>query len=564
MVELTKFDFIQYTPEELENINLLADFIELCHAKLLDISEALKEITAAIDKAESKETLNECKARLAELEQENKTQFDKLKEATAEQQAIYEAAKQRYFNSLETEQDILTDAQKVLNAVSKEDYESYNHYVTRLKDFTEQSLEIIKQAGGADKITDEDRQAIERLKTTTEKRANYTGFKMFLIMCCTTQIEAYKAKGFEPTALYELINARAAADYTPTPEEIENSQADTLSAGLTEQQEFDIIRTQRPTKYLSINDAASNALFNPSRQITALEKFGEQSNGQLFFTGLAVYTGKKGKQEVNALLSVWYEDENITLTQNGKPAVINDYDRAVFNAICTLYSNGTTAFTLNMLYCAITGKEIHEIVLTDKTKGELLRALNKLKRTEIELNFENEAGQYTFTDAEGNTLTLHRFKETIINLAEADVVINGQAVHAYVINSKPKLLIYAENKKQVLPAPYKALELKIGEKNTPERIALRQFLIDEIGRISKGSAEQCNHITHEAIYNRVQYVKGCSELTKKQKASIRESAIMILDNFVAANMIKAYKEVKQGKSYHHIEITPAEPETSAE
>lgn len=534
-MDITQFNFIQYTEAELEALSKWRHYFSTQTEQLISQAE---QVTKAKGKAEA-----ELKAQM----QETNARIETAKTAIID---INRAAEERYYKSVTTEQAILDDARKVLNAATKADYEQHETQIyagnEALAEFIEKHRERITEA--------ELERYSEILATASEPpELNYEGYVAYLIGCTRLQFNALRHNNLSNAPLADLIREQAAGAYEPPEQQAEP---------LTEQQAEAILRTTRPENLMSINDAATNKIFNPIWQTKAIAKFGERNTGQLFFEEIEITTGKKGKQKVNSLLSVWYDD-NITFTRNDKTIVLNDYDRAVFNAIITLYLNGTTAFTLPMLYGAITGKENSDIYLKPETKSELLAALNKLRKSEVELKFDNEAGQYTFTDESGNTLTLHRFKETIINIGEADITINGNPVRAYVISSKPKLLSYAQAKKQIVKTPYKALELKhnaegktrTGLKNTPEVIALRQFLIDEIARIN--SPKQSNHITYDAIYSRVAFVKQIDELNKKQKLSTRQSTLAILNNFVAENYIKAYKEVTQGRAYHHIEIIPA-------
>ena len=530
-MDISQFNFIQFTEEEL---NEQAQWETIHHQQ----NELLLSLTEQLTKTNEGET-DKLIAQMQETIKEMGT-------ARTELMKIYRAAEIRYYESVPTEQAILDDARKVLAVATKEDYEntrkqSYTNY-KNISEYIKKDKERYKDVHNA-------YFNLIALSHTKPPKLNYSGYFAYLIGCTRLQLNAFKHHNLHDAPLADLIREQAAAAYEP-PEP------------LTEQQAEAILRTTRPESLISINDAATNRIFNPVWQTQAIAKYGELTTGQLFFTDIEIITGKKGKQKVNSLVSVWYDD-NITFTQNNKTIVLNDYDRAVFNAIITLYLNGTTAFTLPMLFGLITGKENSDIKLRPETKRELLAALNKLKKSEVELKFDNEAEQYTFKDENGNTLTLHRFKESIINIGEADIILNGNPVRAYVISSKPKLLSYAQAKKQIVTTPYKAIELKhnaegkarTGLKNTPEVIALRQFLIDEIARIN--SPKQSNHITYDAIYSRIAFVKQIDELNKKQKLSTRQSTLAILNNFVAEKYIKAYKEVTQGRAYHHIEIIPA-------
>lgn len=539
-------DFLEFTKEEIQELFPLLDKID----KLAETLTALLDemITA------NEENMPVLIAKVIKT----RSQLTKSNTRLIE---INKAAEDRYIQKEATEQEIINDAKFALSQATKEAYENYvstqqekdTSRLTQFQEFLRNHKEL---------ESDNLLEAYSENYPPTSNVTNWAGYSKFLLAAARLQLLAlnyhdYTKNGNNP--IVELIEAQASEAYEPPeePPELYPEQAAKPGEILTAKQELDIIRTSRPENYLSINDTVSNLLFNPERQSEAYTRqlAIKNDSGQLIFKDLEIKVGSKNKQEVTSLVSICYDNDNITFTQNGKPVGLDDYDRAVFNGIITIYLNGGTGFTLPVLYAAITGKSNSDIKITDDIRKWLLKALKKLKKVEVELDFSNEQELYTFKDESGNTLTLHSFKETVLNLGEGEFILNGQKVKGYVINSKPKLLSYAQAKKQIVTTPYKALELKIGEKNTPEVIALRQFLIDEIARIN--NPKQNNSITYQAIYSRIAYVKGIDELTKKQKISTRSSALMILNNFVASEYIKGYEEKTKGRAYHHIEITPS-------
>lgn len=402
----------------------------------------------------------------------------------------------------------------------------------------------------------------EELRQVLNIEPNYSFFLDYICWHITPHLQAlrYYDMAEELQKLMEYAKEYAAKFYTPQ-ELTEQTEPDAFKETISSITAPNI-QTSRPEFYISLNDAVSNAAFNPVRQEKIFNKPGElqtTESGQYYFADIGVNTGRK---KVNTFLSIYY-DNNITFTKGNKAIFLNDEDKGVLDGIITLIkaspSKNGTAFTLPMLYGAMTGRAASDARITPAIEKRLISKLKKLENTKVELNLENEKLHYT--NSEGETVELSGFKENIITLGEANVRINHTPVKAYVIRTKPMLLIYAESNDKLISTPIKALELGNGIKNTPEVIALRQFLINEIARI-KSPKPQSNHITYEAIYSRLEYLADASEpqtpkAREKARAQTRKNVYEILSSFKDAGIITTFKEVKQGKSYHHIEIIPA-------
>ena len=290
-------------------------------------------------------------------------------------------------------------------------------------------------------------------------------------------------------------------------------------------------------------------MFNYERQEKALRLYREQENGQISFADVNILTGKKGAKEVTTQISVWYDEAYFTYSRNDKPVLLNDFDASVLDAIVTLIENGTIAFTLPMLYATMTQQEIHKIKINKTIEQKLRTSLNRLEGTKVKIN----AGATDEIQINGNTIKKTYDKESVLSLGEKGYIINGQEVEAIYLKELPPLYVDAKARNKLLTTPRQALTLDIGERNTTEIIALKRYLRAEIARINNPG--QSHHIKYDTIYLRIGNVKG-QALDKKQKLNIRQSTIKILNKFLQAELIASFKEVKQGKAYHHIEIEP--------
>lgn len=519
-MDISQFNFLQFTEAELSQSAALQNIFFRQGELVISLAE---QLAAAEPEAEA-----EIRAKIARAARQRT-------KAQAELIEINNAAAERYFKTVPTEQAILDDARKVLAAATKEEYEAFeNPFATEAQNLIDQ-LELCK-----DKLSEAELKRLKYIKQASkapeQPKHDYAGYFVYLLSCTRLQLNALKYHKLRNAPLTDLIREQAAGAYEPPKEQ-------------AEQQKLEAIKTSRTDNLISLNSPQVNFLFNYERQENALKLYREQANGQISFADVDILTGKKGTKEVTAQISVWYDESAFTYTRNDKPVLLNDFDASILDAIVTLIENGTRAFTLPMLYATMTQQEIHKIKINKTIERKLRTGLNRLEGTKVKIN----AGITDEIQINGNTVKKTYDKESVLSLGEKGYIINGQEVEAIYLKELPPLYVDAKARNKLLTTPRQALALDIGERNTTEIIALKRYLRAEIARINNPG--QSRHIKYDTLYSRMSNVKG-QELDKKQKLSIRQSTIKILNKFVQAELIAAFKEVKQGKAYHHIEIVP--------
>ena len=98
----------------------------------------------------------------------------------------------------------------------------------------------------------------------------------------------------------------------------------------------------------------------------------------------AVYAGRKGKREINTMVSLavprqfWLEGKN----------QMDSYDKAVLNGVNSLLENGTVNFTIPMLYHAMTGKT--NPTVDEGLLQELQGRIERMRRTMITIDLSEE------------------------------------------------------------------------------------------------------------------------------------------------------------------------------
>jgi hypothetical protein len=138
------------------------------------------------------------------------------------------------------------------------------------------------------------------------------------------------------------------------------------------------------------------------------------------------------KNEVRTYNSLTYDDKNISITGQQE---FTAYDRAIHNAVCSLYASGNDVVTPAMVYRAATGMTETEKVSEQATEA-VKNSLDKSRFMRLKVDFTEEAKARGWNVDE---------TEIDSNLLEARVVTvrtGGNKVNAYKILATPVLYQY--------------------------------------------------------------------------------------------------------------------------
>lgn len=295
-----------------------------------------------------------------------------------------------------------------------------------------------------------------------------------------------------------------------------------------ENQEIEYLESILPNKYIIVNNKLMNAL-----------ALGQIEEG---ITNLSVSKNKKAKIVTQITLN--YNDENIKIYDKDKN--FNPYDRAVHNAICSLWDAGNTSFTPDQVYRSMNGLTESEFVSPQSIEA-ITKSIDKSRGINVKIDYKDEAKSWL--KLKDGDLDEFIKEDRILPTQKTTVRTRGLTVTAYKLGYKPLLYEYAQISGQVLTIPIELLNVKGLLNNTKEVILLREYLIRRI-EIMKNNKNQSNKIVFSTIYEEMRIPTP----TNKKAKTIRDDSIKLLDHFKDINYIKNHNLYKKGRSFHGIEI----------
>lgn len=217
---------------------------------------------------------------------------------------------------------------------------------------------------------------------------------------------------------------------------------------------------------------------------------------------------------------------------------LSNYDRSVFNGVCSLAAAGITVFTDAQLYAAFAGKKTTSQVALEKMR----KSIRKQRTTLINLDWTEHARLNGLKLPEA--VTVNR-EVNLLYLERVTVSTNGKETDGYKLLVYPHLLTYAQSVKQVCCVNIDLLD--IGVDNTEESISIRDYLLRRIEIMKNPHNKMGNKIKYESIWEECN-VNLNNERRTRQKIS------KILDSWVEANYIAGYKQYKDSGKISGVEI----------
>ncbi len=280
------------------------------------------------------------------------------------------------------------------------------------------------------------------------------------------------------------------------------------------------IQSVRPTNYVMQVD-------NVFRNLPQLE--GETE----------VYVGRKGRKEINTLVSLALPQQ-FELEGIGQ---MDAYDKAVLNGVNSLLENGTANFTIPMLYHAMTGKE--NPTVDEGLLKELQRRIERMRRTLITIDLSQEI-KAKYLDME---ITHPKVEGYLLPMNLISARINGRPVRVYHLLDVPPMLAYAKLKRQLATVPLSLLNAPLN--NNATTIPLKNYLIARCESMRNSNNRiKSNKILFSAIYEEL----GEQEAGKVRKKRIRDYTQVILDHMIDQKYIKGYTLTKSGRTIDGVEV----------
>lgn len=279
-----------------------------------------------------------------------------------------------------------------------------------------------------------------------------------------------------------------------------------------------------PEKYIMANNKMINQLAN--------------GNIREGITDLVV----SKQPEVISQISLSYDDDNIKIFDKNKR--FTPYDRAVHNAVCSIWEAGNEYLTPNQVYRCMNGLTKGEYV-TPQRVGAVTKSIDKARRIYTKIDYRDEAKAWN------EKIDKFIVEDTILSAQKVTLEAGGEEVTGYKINTKPILYEYAQVSKQIITVPSKLLNIQGILNSTPEITVLKEYLIRRIEVMKhKRNKTQSNKILFTAIYNELELTDPDKYKTNRLRAHTKT----LLQNYKKNKYIKDFKFYKKGRSFHGIEI----------
>ena len=252
-----------------------------------------------------------------------------------------------------------------------------------------------------------------------------------------------------------------------------------------------------------------------------------------------VYAGRKGKKEINTMVSLALPRQFELEGKNRMDA----YDKAVLNGVNSLLENGTVNFTIPMLYHAMTGKT--NPTVDEGLLHELQNRIELMRRTLITIDLSEEL-EARYLDI---GLTEPQVQGYLLPANKISARINGREVQVYHLLDTPPMLAYAKLKRQLATVPLSLLNAPLN--NNATTIPLKNYLISRCeGMRNPHNSLKSNKILFRSIYAEL----GEEDAGKVRKKRIRDYTEVVLKHMVDKGYLKRYTFTKSGRTIDGVEV----------
>jgi len=262
------------------------------------------------------------------------------------------------------------------------------------------------------------------------------------------------------------------------------------------------------------------------------------------------------RKEINVMVSLDFSE----LKKEGEIVIayenrLTPFDRAVYNAIATLWETGhrnkmknNEYLTPRIIFHLLSGNADEGKSISPGMREAILRSIHKMSSTDIIIDASAEAKAYGYKKFVFDGKLLHAFfaKKVNINGNEAE-----DCIHILKI---PALYDYAKLKNQIGNVDIKMLNIP-KFRNTSENIELKEYLLQRIMGIKNAKNRMNESIRYETIYDYLRIEAPTKHALQVKHKKIRDQVKKILDFWKSKKLIRSYREEKEGKIIAKITLT---------
>ena len=294
------------------------------------------------------------------------------------------------------------------------------------------------------------------------------------------------------------------------------------------------VKTKRAKQLISPTDRVTKVLFDTRKNNTFYDILDPET---------PVKVGKKNKKDITVLVTIDTTELQKHITFS-KDTMLNPYNRAVHDAVISLFCDDTAYFTTDMLYRLMNGySTTHEA--PDGARQDIDDALTKLMYTGIKIDAQNEAKAFGIQE--------FTYKGYVLPLTYTRAKINGVECECWHILEKPPLLALAERKKQLNTCDVKLLDT--GLNFTPENITLTNYLLEQILTMQNEESNRNSTILYDTVYEYLGIDAPTEATLRAKKRDIRNKVKAILDAWIQSDFIKSYGEFLEGKKIKGVHVS---------
>jgi len=273
----------------------------------------------------------------------------------------------------------------------------------------------------------------------------------------------------------------------------------------------------KPQSLLMPNTKLSNFLFDMSRNLTQL-------------TALIVNNEKEPEITVKTQLSfVPLDMENVKI-----PKYITAYDRAVHDAICSIYAAGNNIMTTSQIYEAMTGKTTRIKKTLEKVDESVLRLMMSL----VFIDYTDQA------KSKGLETTNTTLKQNIIYCEGLTVNFpNGESSTGWKLLQAPTLYQYAKDIGQIITID-KSILSATNVNNADDVVVLKHYLLRRIEAMKNTK----NNMDSKKILFSTMF-SYCNISGNREKLRMkRDIVVALLMDWQKIGYIKEFKEYRGDKN----------------
>lgn len=290
----------------------------------------------------------------------------------------------------------------------------------------------------------------------------------------------------------------------------------------------------------------------PKTAIINNSKLAGQITNEFFNAGrIPLLVSRRGsKKEIEIVASMTFDNPNVQIASR-QPYTA--YDRAVYNAVCSLWEAGNTAFSPAMVYLAmngLSGSQERGRKVSPQAVAAVTRSIEKQRFTRLTIDCTDQMKHY-------KDLKRAKFDANMLTIEGVEMTAqNGAKVKAYTFtnpNRPPVLYEYSRSIGQVISVSPRLLNSGSAINNTDEVIVLREYLIREINWMKQPNSSRNKVITFSEVYKEL----GLDQqgITKDKARKIRNNTEALLAHLKNEHFIYGFEEYKKGRTIAGVEIS---------